>query len=316
MPFNFTFEGPETKRRREMEDQLAAEQLENTRMRNKAIERDLYPERTAVETTERLFATTNPVERQALMNKLAQTTGTRTIPGTSMSVPAGLPEDAEVQILDNAVNRAAALQRFADSEPDPVRRTILQEVATAGRKGIVAKGKELTVADTAFELNAAAFMRMADQLEGAVMQYGNFESMNPQGSALIRQLPYEMAIAYAKIVDPSSVAREGEVAAAQKYLVPMSRTPIPDAFGMTPDSPLSVKNETTLQAIRNMKDGIRARILSYERTSGRNLDIGNPTGGTPATGTATTPAATGQPQPSGQGTFQYDPRSRRLIPGR
>ena len=307
MPFNFDLSG-----RKELQKKLMEQQLTTENLQQEMLKRKLYPEQDAERAYQGILNTQSPVERAALMNSLAQSTGTRTIPGTSMSVPAGIPEDAEIQILDNAVNRAAGLQRLADSEPDPVRKKILQDVASAGAKGIVAKGKELTVADTAFELNAAAFMRFADRLEGAVQKFGNFESMNPEGSAMIRQLPYEMAIAYAKIVDPSSVAREGEVAAAQRYLVPMSRTPIPDAMGLTPDSPLSIKNSTTLAAIRNQKESLRARIEAYERTSGRKIEIPK-TVGSDTSSPQTSPAA---PSGQGQGTFQYDPRARRLIPGR
>ncbi|NBW21606.1 MAG: hypothetical protein EBR82_77980 [Caulobacteraceae bacterium] len=307
MPFKIDLSGEKEMRQKEM-----AQNLENEKLRNEVLRRTLYPEQDAVRAAERLYTTENPVERAALMNSLAQTTGTRNIPGTNMSVPSALPEEAEIQILDNAITRAAGLQRLADAEPDPIRKSILQQVATAGAKNIVAKGKELTVADTAFELNATAFMRMADQLEETVKEFGNFESYNPKGSAKIRQIPYEMAIAYAKIVDPSSVAREGEVAAAQKYLVPMSRTPIPDMLGLTPDSPLSIKNETTLAAIQNMKDGIRARIEAYERTSGRKMDIGQDKSGDAS------PTASARPQSQGgQSNFPgYDPRARRLLPGR
>lgn len=308
MPFNFDLSGRKELQKRLMEQQLTTEQ-----MQQEMLKRKLYPEKDAERAYQGILNTQSPVERAALMNSLAETTGTRTIPGTSMSIPAGIPEEAEIQILDNAVTRAAGLQRLADSEPDPVRKNILQQVATAGAKGIVAKGKELTVADTAFELNAAAFMRFADELENAVSTYGNFESMSPKGSARIRQLPYEMAIAYAKIVDPSSVAREGEVAAAKQYLVPMSRTPIPDMLGLTPDSPLSIKNSTTLEAIRNQKESLRARIEAYERTSGRKIEIPKTSGSDTAT-PQSSPTSPGQPQQSQQ--FQYDPRARRLIPGR
>ena len=307
MPISIDLSG-----RKELQKKALEADLQNSELQREMLMRKLYPEREAMRASERLYTTQDPVERAALMNSLAEKTGTRTIPGTSMSVPAALSEEAELQILDNAITRAAGLQRLADAEPDPVRKGILQQVATAGAKNIVAKGKELTVADTAFELNATAFMRMADQLEGAVQKFGNFESMNPEGSAMIRQIPYEMAIAYAKIVDPSSVAREGEVAAAQKYLVPMSRMPIPDLGGLTPDSPLSVKNATTLAALRNMKEGIRARIEAYERTSGRKMDIGQNKGSDAA------PATTARPQPAQTQTNfgGYDPRARRVIPGR
>ena len=312
MPFNFDLSG-----RKELQKRLLESDLAKAEMEKEVLKRKLYPEEERARIATASFQgmsnpNASPVAQAAYAASLGETAGTRTIPGTSMTIPAGLGEEAEAQMLDNAIRKATFIQKRANIEPDPDARKLYQDVANAAGKSIVAKGKELTVADTAFELNAAAFMRFADQLEGAVQKYGNFESMNPEGSAMIRQLPYEMAIAYAKIVDPSSVAREGEVAAAQKYLVPMSRIPIPDAMGLTPDSPLSIKNSTTLAAIRNQKESLRARIEAYERTSGRKIEIPGTAGGDTAS-PKPSPAATGQPQQSGQSTFQYDPRARRLI---
>lgn len=40
-------------------------------------------------------------------------------------------------------------------------------------------------------------------------------------SAIMQADPYELAIAMAKVVDPGSVAREGEVAAAKRFLIPL-----------------------------------------------------------------------------------------------
>lgn len=306
MPFNFDLSG-----RKELQKQVLESNLRNDEMQREVLKRKLYPEQYVAETAEKLYNTSDPLQRAVLVNTLGETTGTRTIPGTTLTVPAGMGEEAEVAALDNAMNKLAYLQQRAEAEPDPFKKGILQQVANAGVKNIVAKGKEATATDTTFEMNADAFTRFANDLEKTVQDFGNFESYNPEGSAKLRQLNYQMAIAYAKIVDPSSVAREGEVAAAQKYIVPMSRFPVPTPV----DTPISVQNATTMAAIRNMQNDIKARIKAYERISGRKLGIDENSGSDVAT-PQSSPAATGQPQQSGQSTFQYDPRARRLIPGR
>lgn len=115
-----------------------------------------------------------------------------------------------------------------------------------------------TAADVTFEQNASAALRFTNQLSDAIKKYGTFEMASPEGSAQLGQLPYQMAIAYAKTVDPSSVAREGEVSAAQKYLIPIG---------------LGTRNETALKAAEAFKKDIQERVRQYKKSTGADISI-------------------------------------------
>lgn len=57
-----------------------------------------------------------------------------------------------------------------------------------------------------------------NDLESLVKEHGAFDIVGPEGDRM-DSLIYQVAIDFAKLVDPESVAREGEVAAAQKYMM-------------------------------------------------------------------------------------------------
>lgn len=80
--------------------------------------------------------------------------------------------------------------------------------------------------EVSFDTNIKMAHNLLTKLENAVDNSGTWESglpliSNKEDAAVLDAVPYQLAITYAKIVDPESVAREGEVAAAQKYLIPM-----------------------------------------------------------------------------------------------
>ena len=110
-----------------------------------------------------------------------------------------------------------------------------------------------TAGDISFEQNSSASLRYADELINAINTYGTFEKYNSKGSAKLKQLPYQMAIAYAKTVDPTSVAREGEVDAAKKYLIPMG---------------MFTRKETALAAANEFKKDIKERVKQYSLSTG------------------------------------------------
>lgn len=120
------------------------------------------------------------------------------------------------------------------------------------------KAPKKTTADIAFEQNAASALRLSKQLSEAIKKYGTFEAASPEGSAKLGQLPYQLAIAYAKTVDPSSVAREGEVDAAKKYLIPMG---------------ITTRNETALIAAEEFKKDIEERVKQYKASTGLETSI-------------------------------------------
>ena len=123
---------------------------------------------------------------------------------------------------------------------------------------------KLEVSDKTFMSNATEYMQQLTDLENTVKAYGNVEVNIPvvssekstAASAKLQQLPYKMAITYSKIVDPSSVAREGEVAAAQKYLIPTG---------------LTVSDKVTLAAIKNQREEIKRRITQFNELNAEKL---------------------------------------------
>jgi hypothetical protein len=72
---------------------------------------------------------------------------------------------------------------------------------------------------------------------------------------------YQMAVDYAKLVDPDSVAREGEVAAAQKYMLPFREN-----MGLT------TRNSTAQQQVDNYITSLDARLAA--RKASQSGDIG------------------------------------------
>lgn len=202
-----------------------------------------------------------PTAQAVGQRMLGETVGYQKIPGTEMQVPAGTPPEMVQALFGNAVNNVQGLRMLADNEQDPTRKRILTGVADSAEQGLKSKAKDLSAADLAFESNASAALRYADEFENTVRKYGTFEVGSPEGSAKLGQLPYQMAIAYAKIVDPSSVAREGEVAAAQKYIIPTG---------------LLTRNDTALNAIANFRNDILNRTSEYSRISGRQVNIPKP----------------------------------------
>lgn len=76
-------------------------------------------------------------------------------------------------------------------------------------------------AEKTFEVNYETAIDLANDLKNTIKKSGTFEAWDEKSAADLQGAAYKLAINYAKIVDPDSVAREGEVAAAQKYLIPL-----------------------------------------------------------------------------------------------
>jgi hypothetical protein len=91
-------------------------------------------------------------------------------------------------------------------------------------------------------LNAAR--RYAKELKDAIARSGTYETRfgNTDDAATLNQNPYLMAIAMAKVLDPGSVAREGEVNAAKKFLVPLGMTESSDVSSKSIDKLLNDLN--------------------------------------------------------------------------
>jgi hypothetical protein len=302
------------------EDARQAMEDQDRALRVEILRQKLYPEQEAKRVGQALMASSDPVEQAALMNKLAETTGTRTAPGTSIVVPAGLPEELVDSYVDRQVNKVKYYKEKAMMEQDPEKRRIMMSVADAGEKALIAKGKELTQADFAFESNIREAYRMADELEASVEKYGNFESVDPEGAATLKQIPYLFAVSLAKVLDPGSVAREGEVEAARKFAIPMGTTPVSTGFNNPLTGPTTA---TTLAAIRSMRTRLKARAEDYKSIAGRTVELPKSNQGDQSRGQQAGQAGQQQaPQQPAQrpmsptGFGGYDPRTRKVIQNR
>lgn len=95
----------------------------------------------------------------------------------------------------------------------------------------------LTEGDKALAVNSSEIKTNLENLKKVIQDYGTFETALPfglgsstpgaasgktstEGSAVLNSLPYKIAIEFAKMVDPATAAREGEVEAAKKFLIP------------------------------------------------------------------------------------------------
>jgi hypothetical protein len=294
---------------------------EDRQLRVEMLRQATYPAETARKAADELMQTTDSVKRAALMKTLYETTGTATAPGTSLNVPAGTPDEMVDMYVDRQVEKVKFYRQKAMAEQDPDKRRLMIGIADAGEKSLIAKGKELTQSDFAFESNVREASRMADDMENAIRKYGNYETVNPEGSAALGQLPYLFAVALAKVIDPGSVAREGEVEAAKKFAIPMGTSPIEIGINNRFTGPTTA---TTLAAIQGMRVRLKRRAEDYKSIAGRTVELpasgledayqGKQIGQQP--GQPAMPQQSMQPAMSPSGFGGYDPRARKVIQNR
>ncbi len=90
---------------------------------------------------------------------------------------------------------------------------------------------------------------------------GTFEMFGDKGSSMDSKI-YQMAVDFAKLVDPDSVAREGEVAAAKKYMLPVR-----DWGGM------GTSNETAGKMIDNYIADLDSRLAARKASQADTSNI-------------------------------------------
>ena len=90
-----------------------------------------------------------------------------------------------------------------------------------------------------------------------ITEKGTFEAFGPQ-SDLIDSKLYQIAVDYAKLVDPESVAREGEVASAKKYMLNIK--------GMT--GGLLTRNKTALDLLDQFESDVNSRGEQFKSSFG------------------------------------------------
>ena len=128
-------------------------------------------------------------------------------------------------------------------------------------------------------------------------------------------------MALAKVIDPGSVAREGEVEAAKKFAIPMGTSPIEIGINNRFTGPTTA---TTLAAIQGMRVRLKRRAEDYKSIAGRTVELpasgledasqGKQIGQQP--GQQAMPQQSMQPAMSPSGFGGYDPRARKVIQNR
>jgi hypothetical protein len=204
----------------------------------------------------------NQVAQHLVMDMTARGANASQVANTFQALKPQMPASADQAILMGMLNGdqqmvavgqkagAMAMQDNLLLEEAKTKRIMQLEAMKEAAKSQGAQKTE----DVAFGVNTGVAQRNLSKLEALVNKYGNYESnntfsifSNPKVAGELSNLAYETAIAYAKIVDPASVAREGEVKAAEKYALPM---------GMFTDS------KSTLAAINQMRKSIAIRAAS------------------------------------------------------
>lgn len=95
-----------------------------------------------------------------------------------------------------------------------------------------------------------------NKLSDIVNESGTFELFGDEGTKM-DSLIYQTAVDYAKLVDPDSVAREGEVAAAQKYMLPIRQ-----------NMGLGTRNKTAQSLIEDYKKSLDERMNARQAAKG------------------------------------------------
>lgn len=121
-----------------------------------------------------------------------------------------------------------------------------EKIASTANEKKVAAGKQGS--EVSYRYNM--LQSNADKLKGLVNKHGTMAVTGSAGTEMDSAV-YQMAVDYAKLVDPESVAREGEVASAKKYMLPFR-----DWGGAT------TSNETAIQSIENYKKSLDDRLVS------------------------------------------------------
>lgn len=161
--------------------------------------------------------------------------------------------EAAMNTLSPQMNQEQLLEKqqaFTASESSKNRqlqRELMAEkitIAKQNRKDKMSKGMKPSEGDVAFNTNVDVAIKGANRLEKVVSDIGNYESWwgDQDKKAILESEAHSLAVTYAKIVDPATAAREGEVEIAKKYAIPMG-------FG--------VKNSQTLAAIKLYKNKIQ-----------------------------------------------------------
>lgn len=115
---------------------------------------------------------------------------------------------------DFQMKKLATEQAFKSQEADKDR--LAKRIELADKKKEENKGLAKQKTEVGYRYNN--IIKNANDLKDLVKKEGTMALTGTAGEDMDRAI-YNMALDYAKLVDPDSVAREGEVASAQKYML-------------------------------------------------------------------------------------------------
>lgn len=164
-----------------------------------------------------------------------------------------LLQQAQLRELERKPEKEAQEYAFKEKEfkaKQQERKDIASEKEAAKKEAAQEKIKQ-SVQEVDYRTNS--LNSTLNNLENLIKEYGTVEVFGPQ-SEQMDQLIYNAALDYAKLVDPESVAREGEVVAAQKYSLPVK--------GM------GISNASAIKLIQDMKAKANERAAQIKQTKG------------------------------------------------
>lgn len=161
-------------------------------------------------------------------------------------------------------------QRLAEREQDWQRQLQLRglEYGQKAKEEQAKEQKELQKKTEEVDYRVDQLKTNLQNLKDTVKKEGTVVFTGPEGAAMDSKL-YQIAVDYAKLVDPSSVAREGEVAAAQKYMLPIREqiASLPIIGGIGPKG-LGTSNKTAISLIEQMEQDVEQRGKSFKQSRG------------------------------------------------
>jgi hypothetical protein len=127
-----------------------------------------------------------------------------------------------------------------------------------------------------FDMRKTNLDESVNRLKQLINDKGTVAVFGPEGSEM-DSIAYDLAIDYAKLVDPTSVAREGEVKAAQKYLIP-----IRESFMGVKGA--GVRNSTAIETLNRFQSMIDRRAAERKKAirqpiAGMQSRMGQPSDG-------------------------------------
>jgi hypothetical protein len=156
--------------------------------------------------------------------------------------------------VDNQMRLRGLQEQVASRKEIAEANRLAREDAMSVKKQEKVDKEKAKVDESTYRYNS--LNKNLDKLDKLVEDEGTNVITGPEGE-IMDKIIYEAAIDFAKLVDPESVAREGEVAAAQKYMLP-----IRNQMG------LGMSNKTARQLIKDYKDSLNERMEARNSAKG------------------------------------------------